>query len=114
MLKSGLSALREPVSEPVKIEFFKLGRSRGVQAERTDHTKTFRRTLAGFGLAWDQKVHFSTFDRNWNFNVLEMAFKALGFVQGLSRTPLLFISRYLTNICFIFSPNNRKSRNLKT
>ena len=29
---------------------------------------------------------------------LEMALKTFHFVQGLSRTPLLFISRYLTNI----------------
>ena len=38
----------------------KLGRSGGVRGERTDHTKTFRRTLAGLGLTW--QVHFSTFD----------------------------------------------------
>ena len=37
-------------------------RSRGVREERTDHAKRFRRTLAGFGLTWGQKVHFSTFD----------------------------------------------------
>ena len=36
-----------------------MGRSRGVRGERT---KTFRRTLAGFGRTWNQKVHFSTFD----------------------------------------------------
>ena len=39
-----------------------MGRSGGVQGERTDHTKIFRRTLAGLGLTWNQKVHFSTFD----------------------------------------------------
>jgi len=46
-------------------------------------------------------VRKSTFHHltvNWNLNVLEMAFKTLHFVQGLSRTPLLFIPRYLTNI----------------
>ena len=36
--------------------------SRGVREERTDHTKLVSRTLAGFGLTWHQKVHFSTFD----------------------------------------------------
>ena len=41
-----------------------LVRSRGVRGERTDHTKKFRRTLAGFGLTGRQKVHFSTFDGN--------------------------------------------------
>ena len=50
-------------------------------------------------------VRKSTFQHltvNWNFNVLEMALKTLHFVQGLSRIPLLFIPRYLTNI---FSEN---------
>ena len=39
-----------------------LRRSGGVRGERTDHTKKFRRSLAGFGLTWHRKVHFSTFD----------------------------------------------------
>ena len=38
----------------------------------------------------------------WNFHVLEMDLKTFHFVQGRSRTPLLFIPRYLTNI---FSEN---------
>ena len=47
-----------------------------------------------------------------------MALKTLHFVQGLSRTPLLFIPRYLTNIFFenMFQETNlenRKSENLK-
>jgi len=36
-------------------------------------------------------IRKSTFQHlivNWNFNVLEIAFKTLNFVQGLSRTPL--------------------------
>ena len=40
----------------------KLGMSGGVQGHGTDHTKTLSRTLAGFGLTWPRKVHFSTFD----------------------------------------------------
>ena len=50
-------------------------------------------------------VRKSTFQHltvNWNLNVLEMALKTLRFVQGLSRTPLLFI------------PHNQKSENPKT
>ena len=35
-----------------------------------------------------------------NLNVLEMALKTLHFVQGPSRTLLLFIPRYRTNIFF--------------
>ena len=47
-----------------------------------------------------------------------MALKTFHFVPGLSRTPLLFIPRYLTNICFknvlLKQKNleNRKSGNL--
>ena len=48
-------------------------------------------------------VRKSTFQHltvNWNFNVLEMSLKTFHIVQGLSRTPLLFIPRYPTNIFF--------------
>ena len=45
-----------------------------------------------------RKSTFQHLTVNWNLNVLEMALKTLHFVQGLSRTPLLFIPRYLTNI----------------
>ena len=45
-------------------------------------------------------IRKSTFRKYWNFNVLEMVIKTFHFVPGLSRTPLLFIPRYLTNICF--------------
>ena len=56
---------------------------------------------------------------NWNFDELEMALKTFHIVPGLSRTPLLFILRYLTNIFFknmLQKKNNlenRKSGNLK-
>ena len=56
---------------------------------------------------------------NCTLNVLDMALKTLHFVQGLSRTPLLFILRYLANIFsekyFAGRENleNRKSGNLK-
>ena len=48
------------------------------------------------------KSTFQHLTVNWNFNVLEMTLKTINFVQGLSRTPLLSIPRYLTNI---FSKN---------
>ena len=44
----------------------------------------------------DRKSTFQHFPVNWHFNVLEMWL--LHFVHGLSRTPLLFSPRYLTNI----------------
>ena len=37
-----------------------------------------------------------------------MALKTIHFVQGLSRTPLLFIPRYYTNICFEKILQNKK------
>ena len=46
-------------------------------------------------------VRKSTFQHltvNGHFNVVEMALKTFHFVQVLSRTPFLFIPRYLTNI----------------
>ena len=45
-----------------------------------------------------EKSTFQDFPANWNLNVIEMALKTLHIVQGLSRTPLLFIPRYVTNI----------------
>ena len=39
-----------------------------------------------------RKSTFQHLTVNWNLNVLEMAFKTPHFVQGLSRTPLLFFS----------------------
>ena len=67
------------------------------------------------------RIRKSTFQHltvNWNFNVLEMALKTLHFVQGLSRTPLLIVPRYLPtkNSHKYFEKNknleNRKSSSL--
>ena len=48
----------------------------------------------------NQIFSFSWFPVNWHFNVLEMALETFHIVQGLSRTPLSFIPRSLTNIFF--------------
>ena len=58
-----------------------------------------------------RKSTFQHLTVNWNFNVPEMALKTLHFVQGLSRTPLLFIPRYYTNICFenVLQKQNKNS-----
>ena len=53
-----------------------------------------------------------------NVNVVEMALETFHFVQGLSRTPLLFIPRYPTNIfknkCFQKENiDNQTSENLE-
>ena len=65
-----------------------------------------------------RKFPFQHLTVNWNLNVLEMALKALNFVQGLSRTPLLFFldisPTYFPNY---FAKNNNfdndKSEHLK-
>ena len=57
--------------------------------------QTIRRHSVEHGV---RKSTFQHLTVTWNLNVLEMAFKTLHFVQGLSWTPLLFIPRYLTNI----------------
>ena len=66
-------------------------------------------------VALDLGQTFQHLTVNWNFNVLEMAVKNIHFVQGLSRTPLLFIPRYLTNIFFkiMFPQKNSIIENLK-
>ena len=47
-----------------------------------------------------RKFTFQHLTVNCHFNVVEMGVRTLHFVQGLSRTPLLFIPRYLTNLFF--------------
>ena len=81
-----------------------MGRSRGVRGERTEHTQLFSRILADLVLHGIRKSTFQHLTVNWNFNVLEMTLETFHFVPGLSRTPLLYIPRYPTNIC------SRKSR----
>ena len=60
----------------------KLGRSRGVREERTNHTKLFSRTLAGSGLTWHQKVHFSTFDGKLESQCTRNCLQNLPFCPG--------------------------------
>ena len=60
-----------------------------------------------------RKSTFKHLTVNWNFNVLEMAFKTFHFVQGVSRTPLLFIPRYLTNLFFENVLQKQESRESK-
>ena len=86
-----------------------LGRSGGVQGDRTDRTNTQTQISRDLVL---HDIRKSTFRKYWNFNVLEMALKTFHFVPGLSRTPLLFIPRYLTNVFFRkYFPT--KTRNLQ-
>ena len=59
-----------------------LGRSRGVQGERTDHTKIFPRTLAGSGLTRRQKIYFSTFDGKLELQCARNGSQNLPFCPG--------------------------------
>ena len=80
------------------------------------------RTIRNFSLElWQDlvllNVRKSTFQHltvNWHLNVLEMALKTLHFVKGLSRTPLLFIPRYYTNIFSKIFCKNKEYRESKT
>ena len=85
------------------------------------------RTIRNFSLELSQDlvlldIRKSTFQHltiNWNLNVLEMALKTLHFVQGLSRTPLVFFSSisHHQNFQNYFAKTknleNRKSENLQ-
>ena len=48
-------------------KIFFLRRSGGVREERTDHTKRFRRTLAGFGLTWGSETPLFNIDGKLTF-----------------------------------------------
>ena len=100
-----------PVSDPGKIEFYTKTGFLIIQVEIEEvwgcpggahgAYATFLLELwQDLVLYGTRKSTFQHLTVNWNFNVLEMVFKTLHFVQGLSRTPLLFIPRYYTNICF--------------
>ena len=96
-----------------------MGRSRGVRGERTDHTKIFRRTLAGSGLTWHQKVHFSTFSGKLTFQCSRNGPQNPPFCPGsLQDTFIIYSSiSHQHNFQKYFPKKqnleNRKSENLK-
>ena len=68
----------------------KLGGSRGVREERTDHAKLFPRSFTGSGLTEHQKVHVSTFDGKpphptpaFPFNVMAFPFNGRSHLMGV-------------------------------
>ena len=71
-------------------------------------------TLWAPGLQFSVSPNSQIFSKSWfpviwHFKVLEMALNTFHIVQGLSRTPLSFIPRYLTNIFFHKFPANKKN-----
>ena len=60
----------------------KLGRSGGVQGDRTDRTKTAQHIFARFGLTWHRKVHFSTFSGKLTFQSSRNGFQNPPFCPG--------------------------------
>ena len=96
-----------------------MGRSGGVWGERTDHTKIFRRTLAGFALTWGQKVNFSTLDGKLELQCSRNSNQNLPFCPGsLQDTFIIYSSishQHIFRTYFAKSINldNRKSENLK-
>ena len=97
----------------------KLGRSRGVREERTDHTKIFPRVLAGSGLTWQQKVHISTFDGKLTFQCTRNSFQNPPFCPGsLQDTFVIYSSichQHISRKYFAKRNNlvNRKYENMK-
>ena len=62
------------------------------------------------------QVDFHDFQKNWNFNVLEMALETFRFAQGLHITPFTIFLRYFkTRIAKLILRNSKiwKSENLK-
>ena len=62
----------------------------GVRGERTEHTKTFRRTLAGFGLTWHRKVHFLTFSGKLTFQCTRNGLQNPPFCPGSIQDTFIF------------------------
>ena len=77
-----------------------MGRSGGVRGERTDHTKIFRRTLAGFGLTWHQKDSFSTFDGKLELQCTRNGPQNPPFCPGSIQDTFIIYSSISHNHCF--------------
>ena len=97
----------------------KLGRSRGVREERTDHTQLFRRTLAGFGLTWHRKVHFSTFSGHVTFQCTRNGIQNHPFCPGSLQDTFIIYSlifqQHIFQTCFFKKKHleNRTSGNME-
>ena len=96
-----------------------MGRYGGVRGERTDHTKIFRRTLAGFGLTGRQKVHFSTFDGKLELQCARNGSQNLPFCPGSIQDTFIIYSsishQHIVQTFFAKIQNleHRKSGHLK-
>ena len=96
-----------------------VGRSRGVRGERTEHTQLFSRTLAGFGLTWHQKDHFSTFDGKLELQCTRNASQNLPYCPGSFQDTFIIYSsishqrNFLKYVVKRTNHENTKSGNLK-
>ena len=70
-----------------------LGVSGGSARSTRRHSVEFSQDLVLHGIGKSIVQHLTV---NWNFNVLEMAFKTIHIAQGLSRKPLWIFPRSLT------------------
>ena len=78
----------------------KLGRSRCVRGERTEHTQLFSRTLAGFGLTRRQKVHFSTFAGRLKFQCTRNDTQNHPFCPGPPQNTFIICLRFVNLLLF--------------
>ena len=96
-----------------------LGRSGGVQGDRTDRTKTAQQLFARFGLTWHRKVHFSQFSGKLTFHSTRNGPQNPQFCPGsLQDTFIIYSSishQHIFRKLFPKQKNleNRKSENLK-
>ena len=69
-----------------------LGRSGGVQGDRTDRTKTAQQIFARFGLTWHRKVQLSTFSGKLTFQSTRNGLQNLPFCPGSLRDTFIIYS----------------------
>ena len=90
-----------------------IGRSRGVRGERTEHTKIFRRTLAGFGLTWHRKVNFSTFDGKLELHCTRNGPQNLPYCPGSVQDTFIIYSSISHQHLFRKYVGKRKNSNIE-
>ena len=95
-----------------------MGRSGGVQGDRTDHTKTAQQKFARFGITWHRKVHFSIFSGKLTFQSTRNGSQNPPFCPGSLQDSFIIYSsishqHIFRTYCWKRKNENRKSENLK-
>ena len=72
-----------------------LGRSGGVQGDRTDRTKTAQQIVTRFGLTWHREINFSTFSGKLTFQCTRNGPQNLPFCPGSLQDTFIIYSSIL-------------------